>query len=250
MKIRRRQLPASLLLLLYALPLGHVAASSGDAQGLTEREVPRPTALSPGPDASLATSLLLKPTNVPAFGTTDAPVDGKDGRPHSGPFVETAAERDRKKAKESGEEEITMPSKKPVPKDPKKGDSLVDSWDAAMPESNDGVMDDPNRVGPKEGMRGMAGGISEKTRDQKLQEGQDGVRSEKVPEKPKDAPPLPHSDQEELRLKAGEKASKSEKDAVKGDEQKSKTKEKEVGGLEVFLIDTVAASSRKLTQGI
>ncbi|MCJ1315956.1 hypothetical protein MMC15_001276 [Xylographa vitiligo] len=232
MKIRRRPLPVSLLLLLYAFPLGYVTASSGEAQDLAEREVPRPTALNPGLDASLTTTLLFKPTNVPALGTKDAPVDGKDGRPHSGPFVETAAERDRKKAKESGEEEISMPSKKPVPKDATKGDSLVDSWDSAMPESNDGVMDDPNRVGPKEGMRGMAGGISEKTRDQKLQNGQDGVKSEKVPEKPKDAPPLPHSDQEELRLKAGEKASKSEKEAVKGDEQKSKPKEKEVGGLE------------------
>ncbi|MCJ1393471.1 hypothetical protein MMC18_006346 [Xylographa bjoerkii] len=229
MKIRRRPLPASLLLLLYVLPLGRAAISSEEVKDLAEREVPRAAALNPGPDASLATSLLLKATNVPVVGTKDAPVDGKDGRPHSGPFVETAAERDRKKAKESGEEEITIPSKKPAPKDTTKGESLADSWDAAIPESNDGVMDDPNRVGPKEGTRGMAGGISEKTR---IQEGQDGVKSEKVPEKPKDAPPLPHSDQEELRLKAGKKDSKSEKEAIKGDEEKSKTKEKEVGGLE------------------
>ena len=240
MKIRRRPFPASIILLLYASPLSYVAASSEVVPDLAEREVPRPAALKPSLDASLVTSLLLKPTNVPALGTKDAPVDGKDGRPHSGPFVETAAERDRKKAKESGEEEITIPSKKPAPKDSTKGEALADSWDTAMPESNDGVMDDPNRVGPKEGMRGMAGGISEKTRDQKIHEGQDGVKSEKVPEKPKDAPPLPHSDQEELRLKAGEKASKSEKEAIKGEEQKTKTKEKEVGGLEVFPTDTFA----------
>lgn len=39
-------------------------------------------------------------SNVDAsVGTKDAPVDGKDGRPHQGPFVETSAERDRKRLK-------------------------------------------------------------------------------------------------------------------------------------------------------
>ena len=126
-----------------------------------------------------------------------------------------------------------MPAKKPAPKDVTKSESLADSWDIPLPESNDGVMDDPNRVGPKEGTRGMAGGISEKTRDQRLQEGQDGVKSEKVPEKPKDIPPLPHSEQEELRQKESMKGSKTEKQTIKVEDEKLKFKEKEVGGLEV-----------------
>ena len=154
------------------------------------------------------------------LGTKDAPVDGKDGRPHLGPFVETSAERDRKKAKESGEEDKIS---KPVPS----------SVASGTPETNDGVMDDPNRTGPKEGTRGTEGGISEKGKEKK--EGQsDGLKTEKKPDPPKEVPPLPHSEQQNLGQKPTKDEAKKGKDTGLDEEEKKKdSKPKELGGLEV-----------------
>ena len=114
-------------------------------------------------------------------GTKDAPIDGKDGKPHTGPFVETEAERDRKKTKDSPDEEpAVMPSTGPAKEQ------------TSVRQSNDGVMDDPNRVGPKDGTRGTEGGMSEKSKEEKTGE-------EKKPDPPKEAPPLPHSEQEMMK---------------------------------------------------
>ncbi|KAL9127661.1 MAG: hypothetical protein Q9217_003508 [Psora testacea] len=165
---------------------------------------------------------------VDGVGTKDAPVDGKDGRPHLGPFVETSAERDRKKAKESGDD---------VPKTPVKEMSKGASSEDAlkMPETNDGVMDDPNRTGPKEGTRGTEGGISEKTKDSKEEKKGD---SEKKPDPPKEVPPLPHSEQQSLGKETTTDDGKKSKDAAapdgdkKKDEDKKDDKKKELGGLE------------------
>lgn len=110
-------------------------------------------------------------------GTQDAPVDGRDGRPHAGPWVETSAERDRKKAGS------VVPSD--APSDPKIAQHLGPDGNP-IPYSNDGVMDDPNRSGPKEGTRGTEGGVSGKLKD--------SYSSEKTPDAPKEAPPLPHSE--------------------------------------------------------
>ncbi|MCJ1231755.1 hypothetical protein MMC12_008434 [Toensbergia leucococca] len=175
------------------------------------------------PTPSLASTIPKANPNSAYGKTKDAPVDGKDGRPHEGPFIETAAERDRKKAKESGEEEAVTPGKKPQPKDQGKGASYTDGW--KMPESNDGVMDDPNRPGPKEGTRGTEGGISEKN---KAQDGQLGSKSEKKPDSPKEAPPLPHSEQEKLGQSDGKDSSKK---SSEGNAEESE-KPKELGGLE------------------
>lgn len=103
-------------------------------------------------------------------GTKDAPVDGKDGMPHEGPFVETNAERSRKKSKETGDEELAPAAlKTTVEKD--------------IPLSNDGVMDDAGRLGPAEGTRGTEGGVSGKSTSKLL---------DKIPDPPKESPPLPH----------------------------------------------------------
>ena len=163
---------------------------------------------------------------VDGVGTKDAPIDGKDGRPHLGPFVETSAERDRKKAKESGDE---VPKQKALGKASNEG----------LPASNDGVMDDPNRKGPKEGTRGTEGGISEKTKDIK-DDKKDSA--EKKPDPPKEAPPLPHSEQTKLDKQAGKVEDTVVKDkAVQDGDKKDDTKkdgkkdekEKQPGGLEV-----------------
>ena len=233
MKIRPRPLSLSLLFL-QLLPLAHATIPPGNTQGSVEKKVLRDVQQKQGPDPTLAASLLTKPTALSVVGTKDAPVDGKDGKPHAGPFVETAAERDRKKAKENGGEDALLSGKKPLPNDKAKGDSHISGWDTPIPESNDGVMDDPSRRGPREGTRGTEGGISEKTRDKKLQEDQEGTAPEKVPEKPKGVPPLPHNDQEHTRMNNGKEASKPDKGDTKGHDEKSDDKAKEeVGGLKV-----------------
>lgn len=233
MQVRRRPLPVSLLLLIHLVSINRPVLSHEIAQELADSKVSRTADLKQGSDPSAIIEIQLKPTSVTVVGTKDAPVDGKDGRPHSGPWVETAAERDRKKAKESGEKEMSASGKNAAPKDTKKGDTLADSWDSPIPMSNDGVMDDPNRLGPAEGTRGTNGGITEKTREKKLQEGLDGVKPEKVPEKPKDVPPLPHSEQEKLRLKEGKYAYEPDKANSKSENEKPKAIEKDAGGLEV-----------------
>ena len=184
----------------------------------SEEAVPSADGKELGPPPELTSGSASK-AGVDSIGTIDAPVDGKDGRPHLGPFVETGAERDRKKAKEnSGDAEI----KKPVPEGVPTGDG------AKIPETNDGVMDDPHRTGPKEGTRGTEGGISEKNKDRKATHS-DGAKVEKKPDPPKEVPPLPHSEQESLDPKAAKDESKKNKEI--GNEDKDK--QKELGGLEV-----------------
>jgi len=220
MKIRHR--PSSLLLLLIPyLRLISALLSSEEVVALAEgKQIGPPPIPSVSPDS--------KPT-VDGPGTKDAPVDGKDGRPHLGPFVETSAERDRKKAKGSGEDEKT---KKPVPSSIAGGASSEDGW--KMPETNDGVMDDPNRSGPKEGTRGTEGGISEKSKDRK-ESSLEGTKVEKKPDPPKEVPPLPHSEQEKLGEKTTKDDAEKSKDGSSKDEGKQKDKQKELGGLEVIM---------------
>jgi hypothetical protein len=152
-----------------------------------------------------------KPTSPSDLGTKDAPVDGKDGKPHAGPFVDS----DRKKPKPSQavtEIEDIEPSTKTYPKE-----KTVDG--KPIPEVNDGVMNDQERVLPKDGTTGTEGGVSEKDKARKAHEGQTGEKLEKTPESPKEAPPLPHSEQELIK---GE-AEKAEKEA-----KKSKSKDTDV----------------------
>ncbi|KAJ5885054.1 hypothetical protein N7495_009564 [Penicillium taxi] len=107
----------------------------------------------------------------PAPKPVDAPVDGKDGRPHAGPWVETNAERDRKNTKGGDDSiELVVPSSDHVGIDGK-----------SIPQSNSGVMDDPTRAGPKEGTRGTENKVSDKAKDT--------LKTEKVPGAPKEAPP-------------------------------------------------------------
>ncbi|RVX70092.1 hypothetical protein B0A52_06264 [Exophiala mesophila] len=118
------------------------------------------------------------------IGTEHAPVDGRDGMPHDGPFVETGAERSRKK--QLSDDTETVPEK-PIKKEQySKGD---------IPQSNDAVMDDRHSSKPAEGTRGTEGGISGK--------GKPGFLSDKKPDPPKDA--RPHSqEQEEVKTPTAE----------------------------------------------
>jgi Ca2+/H+ antiporter, TMEM165/GDT1 family len=124
-------------------------------------------------------------------GTEDAPVDGFDGKPHLGPFVDTTREEE-----DSAKTTTTAKSR---PTD-------LDKWTQAgsqewrleeIPEKNDGVMNDENRVGPKKGTDGTAGGISEKEAERRMK----ALNAENKPTEPKEAPPLPHSEEEYLQSK-------------------------------------------------
>ncbi|KAL6240692.1 GCR1-dependent translation factor 1 [Rhinocladiella similis] len=112
------------------------------------------------------------------IGTEHAPVDGRDGMPHEGPFVETNAERTRKKTQGIGYEDDLVPEKSPYTS----GD---------LPQTNDAVMDDRLKSNPAEGTRGVEGGISEKSKENRL--------SDKKPDPPKDARPLPNHEAETLQ---------------------------------------------------
>ncbi|KAL8826973.1 MAG: hypothetical protein Q9170_007200 [Blastenia crenularia] len=217
MRIRHQSIPL-LVLLIPCLQHTYAIRTSEQVAALAEGKQLSKDA---GPPPSIPSSL-AKSNLDPSVGTKDAPVDGKDGRPHQGPFVETSAERDRKKAKESGDDEPASPAKKSPANDKTKN----------LPETNDGVMDDPNRSGPKEGTRGTEGGISEKSRDGKT-EGDSGLtKSEKKPDPPKEAPPLPHGEQEKLGQQDTKESNKKTSETKLEEEDVPKEKSKELGGLE------------------
>jgi len=137
------------------------------------------------------TETTLKTATKPnPVGTEHAPVDGKDGIPHEGPWVETSAERERKKAKVplDNDAEPARNSHSQLK------DYQGDFTSQKIPQSNEGVMDDKSRSGPIEGTRGTEGGISEKSKNK------DTVAvDQKTPDAPKEQPPLPHSEKEKLK---------------------------------------------------
>ncbi len=92
--------PLLLLLLLSILPPGLARSPQSLERGNGQVLVPRDSAVS-----KPASEQPVGPAQLNPVGTKDAPIDGKDGKPHAGPFVETEAERDRKKAKDSADEE-------------------------------------------------------------------------------------------------------------------------------------------------
>jgi Ca2+/H+ antiporter, TMEM165/GDT1 family len=182
MKLRRRPAPLFVLLLPFLLPT--LSARSIKAPAFDSSLVEREARPANGPIEAA-----VVPGKATPVGTKDAPVDGKDGLPHQGPFVETSAERDRKKTKESDDQELAVTSLTEPP--------VEHAVESDTPISNDGVMDDPNRLGPKEGTRGTEGGVSEKSKDSKY--------GDKVPDPPKKEPPLPHSEMEKVGAEKGPK---------------------------------------------
>lgn len=119
--------------------------------------------------------------------TKDAPVDGRDGKPHLGPFVGTEPVGDT--------DHQDLPPLKGRPEDP----TIVDG--VKIPETNDGVMFDKNHKPPAEGTTGLEGGISEKDKARKAREGISGEKAVTQPESPKEQPPLPPSDEKTLKDK-------------------------------------------------
>ncbi|KAM5452415.1 GCR1-dependent translation factor 1 [Microsporum audouinii] len=143
-----------------------------------------PSKHSPESDSTKTVAEALA-TDNPQTWDFSGPFDGKDGKPHAGPFVETSAERDRKKSqngsKMKDEEDDTF----------SENTEHIAPDGTKIPHSNDGVMDDKNRSGPKEGTTGTEGGVSEKSK------GKD-TSGDRKPDPPKEAPPLPHSEQKKI----------------------------------------------------
>ncbi|KAI0112843.1 UPF0016-domain-containing protein [Daldinia grandis] len=191
MRLCQRRTPFILLL----LPSLALAASTLD---------PKPAKDVPAVAAGSASSQSLDPATGSSkstkvdVGTKIAPVDGKDGMPHEGPFVTTDKGRKKIDANEVVETK-PLPSLKDRPIDP----TVIDG--KKIPESNDGVMDDPHRQPPKQGTTGTEGGVSEKDKAKKAKEGVTGEKVENVPETPKEKPPLPHSEQEKITSEKGNK---------------------------------------------
>lgn len=158
-----------------------------------------------------------KPTSLAGVGTKDAPVDGKDGKPHAGPFV------DRLKPDPTASRDFPLETKKAV-KLAGQPDDITYHEGQKIPETNDGVMDDLERPAPKVGTTGLEGGVSQKDQERKAHEGQYGTKLEKTPESPKEAPPLPLSEQE---LVDAQKLKDAKTKAKQGDDAS------ELGGLEV-----------------
>ncbi|KAJ6789477.1 hypothetical protein PWT90_00278 [Aphanocladium album] len=123
--------------------------------------------------------------------TKDAPVDGRDGKPHLGPFVETDG-KPATAGTDSKKPPAAVEDIKGRPKDP----TIVDG--KKIPESNDGIMFDKNREKAKEGTTGTEGGVSEKDKARKAQEGKTGEKLVTQPESPKEKLPLPHSEEEKM----------------------------------------------------
>jgi Ca2+/H+ antiporter, TMEM165/GDT1 family len=218
MKFRRRPSPLLLLLIPSISSILVSATPGGDSSDLSNnREARNAKVLSPTATIPLG-QLSLKPTSKVDVGTKDAPVDGKDGKPHAGPFVDYEKDRKQTPATEDGEPVTKKPTTLKDAGDEKFPDGMP------IPEVNDGVMNDPSRELPRQGTTGTQGGVSEKDKVRKAQEGQTSEKLEKKPDSPKEAPPLPHSEQEKIDKKEKDTAKQAEKDASK----KNKGKDSDV----------------------
>lgn len=158
--------------------------------------------------AIVANDDITAPKGRTSLPTKDAPVDGRDGKPHQGPFVETDGKST--KGTTDGKSVAALENIKGRPDDP----TIVDG--KKIPETNDGIMFDKNRQKAKEGTTGNQGGVSEKDKARKAQEGKTGEKLVTQPEPPKEKLPLPHSEEEKLNGgKEKPKTKPLDKEAIK-----------------------------------
>lgn len=201
MRLRTTRPSPLLLLLLPAFAsalgrrqiLGDDAAAAAAAVGSNNDYATRALDL----DATLTGSIFAAATVKPVLGTKDAPVDGQDGKPHAGPFVDTTPSTSVDVDTAAGNTK-KLPAAvedldKPLPTSLQKLKNELGSEDALanIPEKNDGVMNDPNRSAPKKGTTGTEGGVSERTRKESTL----SESLEKKVESPKDAVLLAHDTQ-------------------------------------------------------
>jgi hypothetical protein len=180
--MRLRQSRASAFLLV--LPALQVLATSiavADDKAAARAAVPAYPDVSAAPNPSLAPTAGTK-------GTKDAPFDGQDGMPHLGPYINDDPSPTKKKpavVEELGPKKTIVGP----PKAPAKADKVLDG--------DKSVMQDPDRKAAT-GNKGTEGGVSAKDKERLAHEDKTGSKLEKVPESPKEAPPLPHGDHKQI----------------------------------------------------
>ncbi|TGO44996.1 hypothetical protein BCON_0435g00010 [Botryotinia convoluta] len=242
MRFRRKQSPL-LLLLLPSLALALSPAAQDNIAAVSKDPDAQTGKLDKiDPPAAVTTTVDNKPSY--GLGTKDAPVDGKDGKPHAGPFVDTT-KKDPKKDSTTSEKADTKDSKDSKTSNSKLSDGelvpptakttkekpMLDAHGKEIPQSNDGVMNDPGREAPKHGTTGTEGGVSEKDKTRKGQESQTGEKVEKKPASPKEAPPIPHDTEQKIQ---GDTKDPQKKDsAIK----KGSADDKETGSTDNFGLD-------------
>ena len=201
------QLLLSLLLLLPLLVSCDVITESSSSSLLSgSQDASVEEALRDSSAAAAASAIVVPPQARPAVGTKYAPVDGQDGKPHMGAFVEISSSGSGPEAARAAadgvdgagstsegagagadtEEGVAPDASAAEPTSLKRlseeiasKDGAADGLPVSIPESNDGVMDDKNRVGPKQGTTGTEGGVSGKSLSS---------LEAKVPYAPKQAP--------------------------------------------------------------
>ncbi|KAG9207004.1 hypothetical protein G6514_000295 [Epicoccum nigrum] len=133
-------------------------------------------------------------------GTKDAPVDGFDGKPHAGPYIDdTPTSHDKQPAvvEDLGTGKKTVPGRK---------DSTLVGAEKEVLDGDKSVMQDPDRK-LATGKTGVEGGVSAKDKERLAHEDKTGSKKEQVPTSPKEAPPLPHGEQSHLKEAASVAAS-------------------------------------------
>jgi hypothetical protein len=199
MRFRSRKHPSVLILLLLPVLASTAAVDSskskpGSVQHLASDKSP----------LSKNANLPSAPDARPEVGTKDAPVDGLDGKPHAGPFVDSTKKKSSQQVVDlSTGESLSQETKDKI---------LKETFD--LPE-DDGVMADVADRKAVTGPTGTEGGVSQKDRERK----EKGEVTEKRPDPPKEAP----------RLQDSEGKSKGRKD---GDGEPTE-KKKGAAGLEV-----------------
>lgn len=205
MQIRRRSPPLLLLLLpslVAAIAIDSSKAKPGSVEHLAD-------------DASSQQTIdSLIPTR-PDKGTKDAPVDGQDGKPHAGPFVDTT----RKKLSTTVEDLGSGSSSKFS--DEFEKSAKEEGWE--IPEQVDSVMTKGRGEFERTGLDGTEGGVSSKDKERKMGKG----TKEKRPEGPKEVL-KDHEVEKEKVIKGKEKMNIEEKKVSDG-----KKIEKDAAGLEV-----------------
>jgi hypothetical protein len=191
MRLRSRKFRSPLLLLL--LPSLAQALSIDRKPGSVEH-------LKAGEKDSSASAnaAAIAISGPPGKGTKDAPVDGLDGKPHAGPFVESTKKKQPQQVEEISSSRGSA-SKEKV---------LSATFD--HPE-DDGVMSDVRNHKEVTGPTGTEGGVSQKDRER-----QGKGPEEKRPSQPKEAPPRPDSDGRTKSFNTEKKESTDEKEKKKG----------------------------------
>lgn len=149
-------------------------------------------------------------------GTKGAPVDGLDGKPHNGPYVEVEESPEQKRKKAASESLQSTHDGLDASASHASSDK---SSDSSLDEDDDETTRDRSTSSGATGHIGTEGGVSQKDKDRKTQE-RLGTSKGKTPDSPKEPIELPDTIEDRIDLKEKtEKGGNSQKSDL--DEDKS-----------------------------